>query len=211
MRSKQRIIEAAISIFASKGKHGTTMEEIAKKAEINKAMLYYYYSTKENLFKEVLKIIMTSISNDVIDNINKMKKKKDSEKFDPVKTIGRIIKFHMDTYKKNKDYAKIFLEALADDENDFILVVEEIKKEKKMDLLEEMISTLDDGIAKKAFRKINSHQVAISIIGLNMIYFFGKPIASAFVKSKIENEDKFIKEREESIVDLLLYGIINKR
>lgn len=49
------IIEAARSLFAHYGYSKVTMEEIAAVVEMGKASLYYYFPTKEDLFKSVIK------------------------------------------------------------------------------------------------------------------------------------------------------------
>ena len=49
------ILEAAKSIFQIKGMDGARMQEIADKAGINKAMLHYYYRSKQMLFEDVFK------------------------------------------------------------------------------------------------------------------------------------------------------------
>jgi AcrR family transcriptional regulator len=48
--SEEKILSTAIEIFLEKGYDGARMQEIADKAEINKALLHYYYRNKENLF-----------------------------------------------------------------------------------------------------------------------------------------------------------------
>ncbi len=49
------IIEAARNLFAHYGYSKVTMEEIASVVEMGKASLYYYFPTKEDLFKSVIK------------------------------------------------------------------------------------------------------------------------------------------------------------
>jgi AcrR family transcriptional regulator len=49
------ILEAAKSVFQSKGMAGARMQEIANEAGINKAMLHYYYRSKQLLFEAVFK------------------------------------------------------------------------------------------------------------------------------------------------------------
>lgn len=51
---QQIIIEAARDRFAHFGFSKVTMEEIASDVELGKASLYYYFPTKEDLFKEVI-------------------------------------------------------------------------------------------------------------------------------------------------------------
>lgn len=48
--TKERIKEAALSIFARKGYEGATMQEIAEAVGINKASIYNHYKGKEDLF-----------------------------------------------------------------------------------------------------------------------------------------------------------------
>ncbi len=47
------ILSAAKKIFSFKGKDGATMQEIANEAGINKALLHYYFRSKDLLFEQV--------------------------------------------------------------------------------------------------------------------------------------------------------------
>ncbi len=49
-RRRQQIVIAAKKIFSSKGFHKTTMEDIAKKAELSPGTLYLYFKNKDELF-----------------------------------------------------------------------------------------------------------------------------------------------------------------
>lgn len=55
IESKIRIIEAAKDEFTSHGFDAARIDEIAKRAEVNKQLIYYYFESKDNLFTEVLK------------------------------------------------------------------------------------------------------------------------------------------------------------
>lgn len=48
--SESKILKAAKNVFLRKGMDGARMQEIADEADINKAMLHYYFRTKEKLF-----------------------------------------------------------------------------------------------------------------------------------------------------------------
>jgi AcrR family transcriptional regulator len=50
---EKQILDAADNIFHTKGLNGARMQEIADKAGINKAMLHYYYRSKQLLFEAV--------------------------------------------------------------------------------------------------------------------------------------------------------------
>lgn len=51
----QRIYDTARKIFREKGFDGARMQEIADEAKINKALLHYYFKSKEKLFQEILR------------------------------------------------------------------------------------------------------------------------------------------------------------
>jgi AcrR family transcriptional regulator len=54
-QSQERILEAALKEFAAKGFAGARVDVIARRARINKRMLYHYFGDKEGLFREVLR------------------------------------------------------------------------------------------------------------------------------------------------------------
>jgi len=51
--TREKILEAARSVFIREGNKGARMQEIADAAGINKAMLHYYFKNKESLFEMV--------------------------------------------------------------------------------------------------------------------------------------------------------------
>lgn len=57
-RSRERILAAALKEFAAKGFAGARVDSIARRAAINKRMLYHYFGDKEHLFREVLRLKM---------------------------------------------------------------------------------------------------------------------------------------------------------
>ena len=57
-QTRQRIFRAAAEVFEEKGYTGARMQEIADRAGINKALLHYYFSTKEQLFMAVFQVLI---------------------------------------------------------------------------------------------------------------------------------------------------------
>lgn len=56
--TEQRIFSAASEVFEEKGYTGARMQEIADRAGINKALLHYYFRTKEQLFRAVFQVLL---------------------------------------------------------------------------------------------------------------------------------------------------------
>jgi AcrR family transcriptional regulator len=53
--TKRRILAAALREFSAKGISGARVDAIAARAKVNKRMLYYYFGSKEGLFREILR------------------------------------------------------------------------------------------------------------------------------------------------------------
>ena len=54
-KTRERILLAALKEFAAKGLTGARVDEIARRAKINKQMLYHYFGNKKGLFRAVLR------------------------------------------------------------------------------------------------------------------------------------------------------------
>jgi AcrR family transcriptional regulator len=60
-QTEEKIFEAATEVFVVRGMDGARMQEIADRAGINKALLHYYYRTKDRLFNAVFEKIAGKI------------------------------------------------------------------------------------------------------------------------------------------------------
>jgi len=207
MSSKEKIIKAAIEVFADKGKHGARMEGIAARAKINKAMVYYYYGSKDNLFREVLISIFAKIFGKVIGSLAKP----GSEDEDPVDRLKNLVRANFETISQNPNFAKIALHAVANEEQDLRYAMESIQRNFNQFYPAHVFSFFEKGVAQKAFRNIDPKQTVVSIVGMNVFYFIGKPIAKIILGLDGAEEQVFLKAREESILDLLLYGILERK
>jgi AcrR family transcriptional regulator len=60
-QTEEKIFDAATEVFIDKGMDGTRMQDIAVHAGINKALLHYYFRTKDHLFNAVFEMIAGKI------------------------------------------------------------------------------------------------------------------------------------------------------
>lgn len=82
---KNDIINAAEKIFFEKGFESATMDDIAKEAEFTKKTLYSYFSSKEELYFEIMVKGYKIINGTLDEKLNKISDEKESEK---IKTVG---------------------------------------------------------------------------------------------------------------------------
>lgn len=60
--AKEKIRAAAIDVFIEKGFHGSSIEDVAKKAGISKGLLYNYFKGKTELLAELVQVRINEIS-----------------------------------------------------------------------------------------------------------------------------------------------------
>jgi TetR/AcrR family transcriptional regulator len=61
IQTEEKIFRAATEVFVEKGMDGARMQDIATRAGINKALLHYYFRTKEQLFNTVFELIARQV------------------------------------------------------------------------------------------------------------------------------------------------------
>jgi len=53
-RTRERILAAALREFSARGLAGSRVDRIARRARVNKRMLYHYFGNKDDLYREIL-------------------------------------------------------------------------------------------------------------------------------------------------------------
>lgn len=53
MKTQEKILKSALQLFVKSGFEGTSISQIAKKAQINQSLIYHHFGNKEKLWKEV--------------------------------------------------------------------------------------------------------------------------------------------------------------
>ena len=80
--SKNLILKNAIKLFSKKGYSLTSMEELASKCDLNKAMIFYYYKSKQGLYEAVIIKVLDEIYDTIIkENQNQKKPVEELESF----------------------------------------------------------------------------------------------------------------------------------
>lgn len=98
-KSRHNILNAALKVFAARGYQETSISDIAKEASISKGLLYNYFSSKEDLTRSVMEILLIELEN--------MTKIVESEK-DPFKKLRMLIEETFDVMQINSDYWRLY-------------------------------------------------------------------------------------------------------
>jgi AcrR family transcriptional regulator len=159
--ARRRILEAATGEFAARGKEGARVEAIAAASGLNKAMLYYYYGSKDALYLAVLEA--------AYDRIRTAERSLLLDQAAPDAAIARLIEFTFDYFVANPDFP-----ALLNIEN-----MERARNLQRSERVQSMHSpfvgmiaaVLSRGEAAGMFRSgVDPVQLYISIAGLAYFY-----------------------------------------
>lgn len=186
-RKKLMAIEAAAKVFADKGFHGATTQDIAELMGIQQGSLYYYFKSKEQALQEVCELGFDEY-------VERMKKICVKDQPFEAKILA-IITSHLTSYSQKDSAMKVH------NEQRLYLPLERRTRIKELgsryrQLLE---SVLKSGIQNGDVRAdIDTHFIAYSIIG----------ICNSWGVNLIRNESLNIFETIEQCSDLILYGTL---
>ena len=104
--SKQKILDAALEIFAKNGYHNSSVSSIAKKAGIAKGLMYNYFKSKE----EVLNALMIEMVVPFMQEIMPTKPGQKMTKKDMVTMINKTFEFALEKPDYWKLYVSVFIQ-----------------------------------------------------------------------------------------------------
>ena len=198
-----KILEAAKLVFIEKGKDGARMQEIADRAGVNKAMLFYYFNNKELLYLEVL----NSIFRQLFQKINGIV----ISEIDPRRKIEQIVVEYTNFLSKNEGFPRIMLREIADGGEVVTNILKDFFSEQNTSTSANILSMIQDSVDKGQFRRVDPVQTFISILGICVIFFIARPIFKNINEFDLINYKDFLQQRQQSIIDLLENGLIEKK
>ncbi|MCE1198425.1 MAG: TetR/AcrR family transcriptional regulator [Marinilabiliales bacterium] len=197
--TKDKIIDAAKIVFIRKGMDGARMQEIADEAGINKALLHYYFHSKQELFNAVLYGVLRQMIQGLIVLFKK------DEPFED-KLVSVVSQY--DTFMNQNPYLPQFIvreinrdpDQLSDFMTDQGLDLNSIR------MILENVET-EGGLSPAAFPHL-----FISMIGLVVMPYLGRPLFQRkLFDNSPERYERFLAERKDFVAQLLRNAIRTKR
>ncbi len=205
---RDKILNAAAEEFIEYGFYGARTQRIANKAKVNKAMLHYYFSSKENIYKEVLKTVF----NLLIEKLNSIKV--DDKEGRPEEKMRQIIDAYNEVFKNYSNYVRLVIyEVITGGRYIQQIIFENINRIPFNPWTGKLYKYFEKQIRKGNIRKLNIIQMLISLISQMVPVYIAKPVAeNIFKKLGLDKFiiEKFINKRKEFVMDILKHGIFKK-
>ena len=168
--SRRRVVRAAAAEFAARGFAGANVDRIARAARVNKAMIYYHFTSKAALYREILRDMFEAVAVRV-DQASQM----DSSPDDKVRAFVEAIAIEAEA---RPHFPPIWFREIA--ENGTHLDPPTMLHMRRV--ITALGRILREGIDAGRFRPINPLLVHAGVVGPLLLYF-----ASAQLRRRLEN------------------------
>jgi TetR/AcrR family transcriptional regulator len=198
--SKDVILAAARREFAARGFSGARVEAIARAAGCNKAMLFYYFSSKEKLYRAVLALALGEIFAEIAVVIR--------ERLTPESFMERFPEIYIRFLARNPDLPRILVFDLIHNPENISRAMVDILRENasfKPQRLLEMIRTWhEQGLISEG----DHMHFMLNVISLSIFSFVGRPMVEAISGFKVKDDEEFYRARIRSVVHILKKGML---
>jgi len=191
MNTEEVILQSAREIFYKKGLSGARMQEIADQAGINKAMLHYYFKTKEQLFNKVFSDALQIFSG----------------------RVAEILNGELSFEEKIRTYVNHTVDALVLDPGIPVFVLNELTN--NPDRLVEMFAAKDKIDLGKFFQEVKQYSKGNAnpeVLFMDMVALCVYPIVMSSVLKKLlkktdQEYNELMEQRKVHIIDNILQKI----
>lgn len=185
---RQQILDTAVHLFFTMGYEGASLRDLAQHVGINKATVYHYFESKEEILFHILDDVGNALYGGLCDARNSSQ--------DPMENLKAMVRFQICYMEDNLERIKVLVEEQKS------LGPESAAKSKiiQSDILrlyEEVLTQCMDG---GQVRKMHLASVAFSIIGqINWIYYWYKPGGSLEISALADQ-----------VLSIVLHGIASE-
>ena len=157
-RAKDIILQSARKLFTEKGFRETAVHEITDDAHVNKALLFYYFKSKENLYY----ILIGDILKAIVDEIRaELKKEKTADK-----KLKSLFKLFVGNYLEHGEVLKILYTEIATPGACYPEVLNKFEE----DILRLAAEVVREGIKAGLFHNVDPRLASMMLIGAPSLF-----------------------------------------
>ncbi len=194
-KTRDKILEAAIRLFAEMGFNGTTTKEIAGKAGVNEALIFRYFSTKKELYSAIIEKKISEEPGVVEFPLGACRETKDDWLI--FKSIGMRM---FECVEKDPTFIRLLhFSALEGHELSDMFFESYVQHQRKI-----LSDYIEERIFEGAFKDVDPLLAGRAFIGMLINYIIAQELFGEKKKKKIKKEDVV-----ETFVEIFLEGINN--
>jgi TetR/AcrR family transcriptional regulator len=193
--TEQKILEAAKQVFLEKGLDGARMQDIADKAGINKALLHYYFRSKDKLFEVIFL--------------------EEARKFMP--RVVEIMMSELDLFEKIEMFVGQYIGTLIQNPLLANFIVNEINRNPNDTLkkifnnqrppIEKVEVHVAKMVKKGIIKPIKAEQLMINMVSLCAFPFLARPMVQWVTKKNDKEFMIMMEQRKKDVVKFIIDSI----
>ncbi len=191
----QRILRAAEDSFAERGLAGARIGAIARAARVNKALLYYYFSSKEELHRFTLNALFQQLREQISSALQ--------QPGTPTQQLLRYINSYFDFITEHPNYPRLFQRELMSEEPRLVKLVQEHLRP----LHGRLTTVIREGIEQGEFRKVDPQHTLFNLVAMTVLYFAAAPVLRQVWKCD-PLTPKRVAERRRAILDFVEHALL---
>lgn len=192
IETEAKVLEAAREVFQRKGYSGARMDDIANEAGVNKALVHYYFRSKEKLFDKVFKEALAQFIQRVVKILN-------SDLPLDVK-IYKTVDMYSSMLQHNRQLPIFVLGELSENPERMI----EMVKGQDVEIFKNLALQLKEEYRKGNIIEIPVYEFFVNLISLTIFPFLIKPILHGVFDLEEEKFDKMVNNRRKSIPKMII-------
>ncbi|MEO1011552.1 MAG: TetR/AcrR family transcriptional regulator [Bacteroidota bacterium] len=197
--TEKKILQAAKAVFIQKGFAGARMQEIADRAQINKAMLHYYFKSKRKLFEGI-----------VADNVQLMAPKLSAVLKSEATVYEKLCNFvdtYVDAIVQNPDIPMFLLHELAQGNKDSIDKMKQIMDEGNS--ISNFIAQIEDEQKKGILRPLPPQHIMLTTMSLIAFPFVARPVFERMLEIPSEMYLDLMLKRKPYVKEIIKSSFLN--
>ncbi len=201
-QTQKRILRAAVQEFSTHGLSGARTDRIAESAKVNKALLYYYFKSKQGLYAAAVE----GVAARVVENA--------MAEFDPKYSAGeRLLRSalnHFDRILTQREFQSLMQQEMIRFRSGKSASIPVLFRTAFGPLIGKMHEAVEDGMRTGELCRMDWLQVVYSIFGANVFYFLSAPMMEMALPFK-PLDPKALKLRREVAVQFLGTALFTDR
>ncbi len=197
--TEELILDAAMKVFTRKGFAAARMEEIAKEAGINRALLHYYHRDKQTMFnrifesrfKEFFKGLFVIFESDNISLFEKIK---------------RMVDHEINTLIKHPDLARFIITEIAQSPDLLLEYGKKLGVNPRM-FIEAFEKQVAKEVSERVIKPIEGRQLLINIMSLCIYPFVARPIIQTMMSLDETNFYNMAEQRKKELSEFIINAI----
>lgn len=161
---RKQIIDTAVHLFYTQGYDGTSLRDLAERVGINKATIYHYFASKEEILYQIL--------DEVGDSLYKGLREARISSADPLACLEAMVRFQILYMEENLERIKVLVEEQKSLGSEFAGLTKVVQA----GILKLYENVLGECMKQGKVRKFHLATAAFSIIGqVNWLYHWYRP------------------------------------